>query len=46
MQELEAYMKDLTKDIVEMIDESSPEENQLLQQKLNILSNKIAQTNV
>ena len=46
MQELEAYMKDLTKDIVEMIDESSPEEKQLLQQKLNILSNKIAQTNV
>ena len=46
MQELEAYMKDLTKDLVEMIDESSPEEKQLLQQKLNILSNKIAQTNV
>ena len=46
MQELETYMKDLTKDLVEMIEDSSPEEKQLLQQKLTILTNKIAQVNV
>lgn len=41
MQELESYMRDLSKDITDMIQDSTPEEKLLLQQKLLTLANKI-----
>lgn len=41
MKELEEYMQELTQDIVEMIEDASPEEKQILQQKLNTLSAKV-----
>ena len=41
MQELEEYMKELSEDITEMIDGSSPEEKQILSQKLSTLANKV-----
>lgn len=41
MKELEAYAQELTQDIMEMIREASPEEKQLLQQKIATLSTKI-----
>ena len=41
MKELEEYVHELTEDIMEMIEEASPEEKQLLRQKINILSTKI-----
>lgn len=37
MKELENYMKELSNDIVEMIGDASPEERQMLKQKLNHL---------
>ena len=46
MHELEKYMQELTKDLVEMIEGSSPEEKQLLQRKLTALGTKIEQVNV
>ena len=45
MQELEHYMKDLSKDITDMISDSTPEEKLLLQQKLLTLANKIKPNN-
>ena len=41
MQELEQYMKELSTDVVEMIEGSSPEEKQLLKSKLTTLISKI-----
>lgn len=41
MQELEKYMQELTQDIVEMIEGATPEEKQILQQKLATLTSKI-----
>ena len=41
MHELEKYMQELTEDIVEMIEGATPEEKQVLQQKLTTLSGKI-----
>ena len=41
IQELEQYMKELSSDIVEMIQGSSPEEKQLLKSKLTTLISKI-----
>lgn len=41
MQELEKYMKELSTDVVEMIEGSSPEEKQLLKSKLTTLISKI-----
>lgn len=41
-QELESYMQELTSDLMEMIDKASPEEKMMLQNKINTLSNKIA----
>ena len=41
MQELEDYMKELTEDIMEMINDATPEEKSILSQKLNILAGKI-----
>jgi hypothetical protein len=41
MHELENYMQELSKDITDMIKDASPEEKQMLQQKLTTLSSKI-----
>lgn len=41
MKELEKYIKDLGEDITEMIRNATPEEKQVLQQKIAMLSNKI-----
>lgn len=41
MKELEQYLKELAQDITEMIEDSSPEEKAMLQQKLSTLINKI-----
>lgn len=41
MQELEDYAQGLTTDIIEMIKDASPEEKQMLQQKISMLANKI-----
>ena len=43
MHELDAYMQELTSDITDMIHDASPEERQLLQQKLAGLATKIDQ---
>ena len=41
MKELEEYMNELTKDIMEMIEDASPEEKTILSQKINTLADKI-----
>ena len=41
MKELEKYIQELSKDITEMIEGSSPEEKQMLQQKIAMLAQKI-----
>lgn len=41
MEELEKYMKELSRDITEMIEDASPEEKQVLQQKISTLATKI-----
>lgn len=41
MQELEKYMQELSTDITDMIKEASPEEKQMLQQKLTLLASKV-----
>lgn len=41
MQELEKYMQELTRDLTEMVEGSSPEEKQMLQKKLSTLATKI-----
>ena len=41
MQELDTYMQELSSDIVEMVQDASPEEKQLLQQKVAMLASKI-----
>lgn len=41
IQELDKYMHELTDDIMEMIEDSSPEEKQLLQKKISALATKI-----
>ena len=41
MAELEKYMKELTGDMMEMINDATPEEKQMLSQKLNTLAEKI-----
>lgn len=41
MIELEKYMKELNQDITEMINDASPEEKQMLSQKLSTLADKI-----
>ena len=46
MQELEHYMKDLSKDITDMIQDSTIEEKTMLQQRLMTLANKINPNNV
>jgi hypothetical protein len=41
MRDLELYTQELAQDITEMIKDASPEERQLLQQKINMLASKI-----
>lgn len=41
MAELEKYAQDLTTDIMEMIEDASPEEKQALQRKFAILANRL-----
>lgn len=41
LKELEDYMKELNQDILEMIEDASPEEKQLLQKKIALLATKI-----
>jgi hypothetical protein len=41
LKELEKYMQELSNDLVEMIQDASPEEKQLLQQKMTVLASKI-----
>lgn len=41
MKELESYMQELTTDILEMIEEASPEEKQYLSSKISTLATKI-----
>ena len=41
MQELEKYAKELTEDILEMVNGASPEERQILSQKLTALAGKV-----
>lgn len=43
LRELEKYMQELTSDIVEMIQDSSPEEKQYLEKKIAALGAKIGQ---
>ena len=43
LRELEKYMQELTTDIVEMIQDSSPEEKQYLEKKISALASKIGQ---
>ena len=42
MKELEKYMQELSSDILEMIDEASPEEKQFLSSKISTLASKIS----
>lgn len=41
MRELEMYAQELAQDITDMIKDASPEERQMLQQKINMLATKI-----
>lgn len=43
MHELEKYMKELTDDMIEMIEDASPEEKDLLEKRVAGLANKLAQ---
>lgn len=42
MKELEKYMQELSSDILEMIDEATPEEKQFLSSKISTLASKIS----
>lgn len=41
MQNLEKYLKDLTNDVTEMLDDASPEEKAIMRDKITIMANKI-----
>ena len=43
LRELEKYMQELTGDMVEMIQDASPEEKQYLEKKISALASKIGQ---
>lgn len=45
IRELDKYMKELSEDLVEMIDDSSPEEKQLLEKKISALATKVSSLN-
>ena len=42
LRELEKYVQELTTDIVDMIQDSSPEEKQYVEKKINLLASKIS----
>lgn len=46
IKDLEKYCQELSEDIVEMIQDASPEERQMLEKKMTHLTSKIAQLNV
>ena len=41
MKELEKYLQELSQDVTEMVQKASPEEKQMLQQKISLLATKI-----
>ena len=43
MKELEKYLQELSSDIVEMIQEASPEEKTFLEKKISALATKVSQ---
>jgi len=43
LRELEKYMQELSQDLVEMIDDATPEEKQYLEKKMSALASKIGQ---
>ena len=45
IEELEKYMKELSEDIVEMIEDATPEEKQLLHSKMTALTEKVSALN-
>ena len=45
MRELEKYMQELTQDMLDMIEDASPEEKQYLSKRVTSLANKLAQLN-
>ena len=45
MRELEKYVQELTQDIVEMVEDASPEEKQYLSKRVTALGNKLSQLN-
>ena len=45
MKELEKYAQELTQDMIEMVEDASPEERQYLSKKVTALANKITQLN-
>lgn len=45
IKDLEKYLQELSEDIVEMIQDASPEEKQMLEKKMTHLTSKIAQLN-
>lgn len=45
IKDLEKYMKELSEDLVEMIEDTSPEEKQLLEKKITALASKVASLN-
>ena len=46
IKDLETYMKELAEDIIEMIEDASPEERQVLEKKMTQLTSKVSQLNV
>lgn len=45
MRELERYMQELAQDIIEMVEDSSPEEKQYMSKKVSALATKLSQLN-
>ena len=45
MRELEKYMQELAQDVIEMVEDASPEERQYLSKKVSALATKLSQTN-
>lgn len=45
VRDLDQYMKELSEDLVEMIDDASPEEKQLLEKKVSALATKVSSLN-
>lgn len=45
LKDLEHYMKELSEDVVDMIEDASPEEKQLLEKKISALATKVGSLN-